>query len=100
MKLIWHIVKKDLRRLWVPLALWALLVVAQVGVGVSLLFGQGSADGLWFQRMITYNYVLVALDLLFAYVLVRHSCTRIRWSARRSSGERAPSPAVGCWARS
>ncbi len=95
MNLTWHIVKKDLRSLWAPLALWALLVVAQVGVGVNLLFGQGSADGLWFQRMIGYNYVLVSLDLLFAYVLVSALLhedslvgTTVFWRTRPISGGR------------
>jgi len=70
MNLIWHIVKKDLRRLWVPLALWALLVVGQVGVGMNLLLGNGTTDGVLFDRMVFYNYLFFGLDLLFAYILV------------------------------
>ncbi len=95
MKLIWHIVKKDLRRMWLPVALWAFLVAAQIGVGFSLLFGQGSADGLWFERMMTYDYVLVGLDLVFAYVLVSalvHDDSlvgvNVFWRTRPISGSR------------
>jgi len=70
MNLVWHIVKKDLRRLWVPLALWSLLVAFQVVVGLTLLWSNRSADLAWFDRMADYSHMLLGLDLLFAYVLV------------------------------
>jgi hypothetical protein len=69
MNLTWHIVKKDLRRLLVPLALWALLLLVQIFIGVRLLHGDG--DNLeWFGRMSLYGYLFFALDLVVSYVLV------------------------------
>jgi len=41
MKLIWHIVLKDLTRLRLWLALWVTLFVPQVGLGFTLLLGDG-----------------------------------------------------------
>jgi hypothetical protein len=95
MKLTWHIVKKDLRRLWMPLALWALLVVAQVAVGMSLLWSDASADPVWFDRMADYSRVLLGLDLLFAYVMIAaliHEDSlvgaRVFWRTRPLAGGR------------
>ncbi len=69
MNLTCHIVKKDFRRLQVPLVLWALLLVAQIFIGVRLLHGDG--DNLeWFGRMGLYSYLFFALDLVVSYVLV------------------------------
>lgn len=42
MKLIWHIVLKDLARLRLWLALWVTLFVLQVGLGFGLLYGDGT----------------------------------------------------------
>jgi hypothetical protein len=95
MKLIWHIVKKDLRRLWLPVALWALLVAAQIGVGMNLLLSQGTADVEWFTQMSVYSVMLLTLDLLFAYVLVAALVqddslvgTNLFWRTRPISGRR------------
>jgi len=69
MNLTVHIVKKDFRRLLVPLALWALLLVAQIFLGIRMLRGDG--DNLeWFGRMSLYGYLFFALDLVVSYVLV------------------------------
>lgn len=102
MKLIWNIVKKDLRRLWAPLALWALLVAAQVGVGMNLLLNNGNADVLWFSRMAGYSHLLLALDLLFAGVLMSALVhddslvgTRVFWRTRPISGGRLMAAKLG-----
>jgi hypothetical protein len=70
-------------------------VATQVGVGMNLLLGNGSADGLWFDRMATYSRVLFALDLLFAYILVSALVhddslvgTNLFWRTRPISGGR------------
>jgi len=69
MSLTVHIIKKDFRRLLGPLVLWALLLLAQILIGVRLLHGDG--DNLeWFGRMALYGKLFFALDLVVTYVLV------------------------------
>lgn len=94
MNLTLHIVKKDFRRLLVPLVLWALLLVAQILIGVRLLRGDG--DNLeWFGRMGLYGQLFFALDLLVSYVLVASLIhedpvmgSRMFWLTRPISGAR------------
>ena len=94
MKITWHIVKKDFRRLQVPLVFWALLLVAQILIGVRLLHGDG--DNLeWFGRLGLYGNLFFALDLIVTYVLVAMLIhddplvgSRVFWLTRPISGAR------------
>jgi hypothetical protein len=51
MNLTWHIVKKDLRALKWPVAVWLLCIVARLGIGLMLLNGDGSEGADWFGKM-------------------------------------------------
>jgi hypothetical protein len=64
MNLTWHIVKKDLRALKWPLALWLLCIVAKLGIGVLLLTGDGSEGPEWFSRMDALSKVLGAFQFI------------------------------------
>ncbi|HVZ63497.1 MAG TPA: hypothetical protein VG936_02830 [Lacunisphaera sp.] len=94
MKLIWHIVKKDIARERWALAVWALLFVAQdlLGVYARLDLGQ---EGDWVTGLQLANAGLVFLQLVMAYVLVArwvHADPLIGsdlfWAARPISGGR------------
>jgi hypothetical protein len=51
MNLTWHIVKKDLRALRWPLALWIFVIIAKLGIGVVLLNADGTEGVEWFNKM-------------------------------------------------
>jgi hypothetical protein len=51
MNLTWHIVKKDLRALKWPLALWIFVIIAKLGIGVVLLNADGTEGVEWFNKM-------------------------------------------------
>ena len=94
MNLIWHIVKKDLVRMRLPLALWVLLMVAKIGLGVALRAGDG-VDFTWFGRIELYVNVCTWLDGLMIYILVAvliHGDalvgTQAGWKTRPISGAR------------
>ena len=94
MKLIWHIVKKDLVRMRLPLALWVLLMVAKIGLGVALRAGDG-VDFTWFGRIELYVNLCTWLDALMIYILVAvliHGDalvgTQAGWKTRPISGAR------------
>ncbi len=95
MKLVWHIVKKDFRRLAVPLALWAVLLVARGEVGAHLLRGQGLDPGRLFFYWWTASTMLLWLDTVVCVVLVASLVhedtlvgTGIGWATRPISGGR------------
>ncbi len=69
MNLTWHIVKKDLRCLRWPLALWTLLIATKLGVGVALLTADGTEGLSWFSRMDALTKVLAWLEGI-SFVLV------------------------------
>ncbi len=69
MKLIWHITKKDLRRLALPLVGFVFAIVAKIGLGLTLRAGDG-ADGEWFSRISLYLNLCLGLEAIVAYVLV------------------------------
>lgn len=69
MKLIWHIIKKDLRALRWPLALWTLLIVMKLGVGAVLLTADGTGGDGWFQRLDALAKILASLEAL-SFILV------------------------------
>lgn len=68
MRLTWHIVRKDLLRLWMPLACWALLLIAKGEVGAwAARNDTPSYDQLFvFQLM---EYTLLGLDLIVCALL-------------------------------
>lgn len=69
MNLTWHIVRNDLRRLRLPLALWTVLLVAKLGLGAVLMWS-GAGAGAWFDRVGGTVYLLGAIEVLLGYVLV------------------------------
>lgn len=98
MNLIWHIVKKDLRAMKWPLALWTLLIVAKLGIGVALLTSVGTVNAdwfaTWFQRMAVFAQVLAGLQGM-SFVLVAAVIhedllvgTTAFWTTRPISGAR------------
>lgn len=94
MNLTWHIVKKDLRALQWPLLLWALVIVAKLGVGVILLTADGTESMEWFTRMEGLSKVLAAFErvsFVLAAALVQQDLlvgTKAFWMTRPISGGR------------
>lgn len=94
MNLTWHIVKKDLRALKWPLLIWALIIVAKLGVGVMLLTADGTEDTDWLRRMDGMSKVLAALEgvsFVLAAALVQQDLlvgTKAFWVTRPISGGR------------
>lgn len=68
MKLIWHIFGKDLRRLWVALALWVALLVAKVVLSFSV-FAPAAFDAAWFERMQLAHTVLASIETVICFLL-------------------------------
>lgn len=68
MKLTWHIVVKDARRLWLPLALWAVLLTLKHGVDWRLLHVV-TEDVAWMQRMKGFAIMLAGLGFFVGYIL-------------------------------
>ena len=94
MNLTWHIVKKDLRALKWPLLVWALIVAFKLGVGVTLLTADGTADQEWFLRLNMLAKLLAGLEGM-CFVLVaalihedRLVGTTAFWMTRPISGAR------------
>lgn len=71
MKLIWHIVLKDVARLRLWLALWATLYALQVGLGFALVYGDGgNLDWpIWLQLV---SAALVLLQVVTGLIAVCH----------------------------
>jgi hypothetical protein len=69
MNLTWHIVKKDLRALRWPLALWTLLIAAKLGLGVAMLTGEGGASVDWFPTLDNISMLLAGLQGM-SFILV------------------------------
>jgi hypothetical protein len=67
MKLVWHIFKKDLRRLWLPLLLWGAVIVLQYFAWRTSRFGERLHFDLWGGKAIV---ILWVLHLLAAWLLV------------------------------
>lgn len=94
MKLIWHIVKKDLARMQLPLALWTLLLLAKIALGAVLRAG-GGVDVVWFTRIELYVTLCTWLGVVMIYALVAlliHEDalvgTQAGWKTRPISGAR------------
>ncbi|MES1167358.1 MAG: hypothetical protein ABUL68_05085, partial [Pseudomonadota bacterium] len=94
MNLTWHIVKKDLRALKWPFALWALLIVAKLGVGVLLLNADGTEEPEWFIRMDGLSKILAAFEgvsFVLAAAVIQQDLmvgTKAFWMTRPISGGR------------
>jgi len=69
MRLTWHIVRKDIRRFWIPLVLLSALAVLRFGVGGSLLTAN-EPDRVWFNHMAVYANVLWGIGLFVTFLLV------------------------------
>ena len=94
MKLIWHIVRKDARRLWLPLTLWAVLMTAQHGIEWRALHVV-TEDKTWEGRLKLYAVLLELLGVLTGYVLTAAlvmedppTGTTVFWLTRPMSGAR------------
>ena len=94
MKLLWHIIKKDIVREGWVLALWALLFLAQAGVGATVLWGDG-ADMNWIPKAQFGSMALIWLQMGMGFVLVTrwvHAdsllSTREFWMTRPMAGAR------------
>lgn len=68
MKLTWHIVLKDARRLWIPFALWVVLLTLKHGVDWRLLHVV-TEDAVWVQRMRAFAIMLTGLGYFIGYIL-------------------------------
>lgn len=68
MNLVWHIVKKDVRRLWVPILLWSVLLIAKVGLNFAV-FSPFASDGAWFERMQMGYGVLAGIETVICFLL-------------------------------
>jgi hypothetical protein len=64
MKLVWHIIKKDLRALRWPLVVWVALIAAKLGVGLILLTSNATADLQLFNLLDGLVRILAALEVL------------------------------------
>ncbi|HEY4246957.1 MAG TPA: hypothetical protein VGM64_08885 [Lacunisphaera sp.] len=69
MNLTWHIVKKDIFGLRIPLVFWTLVMLGQVVIGERL-FHEGNYDPAWFNRQGMLFLVLSVMDGLVCYFLV------------------------------
>ena len=68
MKLMWHIVRKDARRLWLPLVLWAVLMTA--GHWIEWRAEHVVTDDkMWTARMRLFASVIWLLQFFIGYVL-------------------------------
>lgn len=94
MKLIWHIVLKDLARLRRWLALWVTLYALQMGLGFALLYGDG-ADLDWPNWLQLASAALVLLQIVTGLIAVcrlvhedRLVGTDVGWRTRPASPAR------------
>lgn len=94
MKLLRHIIKKDIGRERWALALWALLFVAQIGVGAWVLWDD-AADFKWLVKAQTWSVGLMWLQMGMGYVLIARWVhadallgTKEFWLTRPVSGAR------------
>jgi hypothetical protein len=94
MKLIWHIIRKDVTRYRWALLAWAMLFVAQMGLGFVMLRTDhpGLEEAAWLQRG---SWVLVFLQFATGYLLVTQfvqddelTGTRMFWLTRPISMRR------------
>lgn len=103
MKLVWHIVKKDARHLWLPLLLWAVLISGQLFVDWRIAHPI-TDDAAWLERMKFFGSLFLVLQLLTGYLLVAALMiedppvgTTTFWIARPIAGARLLSAkTVGC----
>lgn len=98
MKLTWHIVLNDLRRLRLPLVLWTALLAAKLGLGAWLLWGNGAG----FERVSATSFLLGAIEVVLGYVLVAWlihgdlpTGTTAFWMTRPLSGRRLLAAKLG-----
>jgi len=94
MSLVWHIVRKDFRRLRLPLALWLVLVLAHTALLASNLGGNqanpGSFEGLRYFAN-TWGVIVSAVGFVLAAWLVMEDSlviTQAFWPTRPISGAR------------
>lgn len=72
MSLVWHIARKDLRRLRVSLVLWGALIAAKLGVGALLVLGIGmdQARAGFFDVLSNSSRAMAQFEALIGYLLV------------------------------
>ncbi len=94
MNLTWHIVKKDLRALKWPLAVWTLIIIGKLSVGVALLMADGTEGPEWFMRMDIFSKLLAGLEgvnFVLVAALIHEDLlvgTTAFWQTRPISGAR------------
>ena len=94
MNLTWHIVKKDLRRLRVPLMFWTVLLVAQA-ILCARLFTHDAMDPEWFDKQGVIIPLVVVVGGIFTFIVAAASVledplvgTQMFWATRPISGGR------------
>lgn len=94
MKLVWHLVKNDFRRMWVPLAMWALVLAIKNEVGVLLTASTG-LDPLRFEALGYWALAFTGFGMLVNFILVATLVqedalvgSRMFWMTRPISGGR------------
>jgi hypothetical protein len=70
MNLILHVVKKDLRRFWIPIALFAVVLAVNVAIGALLRWKGDSFDGETFDRLALYINFASVIRGIVIFVLV------------------------------
>lgn len=94
MKLVWHIVQKDFRRLWAPLGLWALLLVVKGELGGRVLASTGTDwDQLYYLGLMSTTLTVLGMivNTLLVAALVQEDAlvgTRVFWTTRPIGGGR------------
>jgi hypothetical protein len=93
-RLVWHIVWKDLRRLWPALGCWALLLIAKGEVGAwALRSDQANTDQLFVFQLLEYTLLPmeVLVSIALAGALIQEDSlvdTQVYWATRPIGGRR------------
>lgn len=94
MKLVWHIIRKDLRRHWLGYFIWLGMLVAKIALCAKALTS-ASADAEWFERLQLYYGLTAAIASVTGFLLAASFAlddelvgSRMFWSTRPISGLR------------
>lgn len=94
MRLVWHMVRTDVRRMWLPLMFWVFLLAAKNELGAFMSAGAG-VDAVQFEALGFWVYALAGFGALVNFVLVALLVqddalvgTRMFWATRPIAGGR------------